>query len=283
MEILRGSPALSTFRITKLLSLCQQQLPVTDIYAEYVHFAELGAPLNQDDRQKLSQLLHYGPSLTEQQPAGQLLLVTPRPGTISPWSSKATDIAHNCGLQQVIRLERGIAYYIIYSSPLDISQLYDLSVILHDRMVETVWTSFEQAESLFMHHKPTPMVTIEILKNGRRALELANIELGLALATDELDYLMDAFQTLERDPTDVELYMFAQANSEHCRHKIFNASWVIDGKSQPNSLFRMIKNTYQQTPDYILSAYKDNAAVMEGSNIGRFFPDLVTGKYDYHH
>ncbi|SPP31628.1 Phosphoribosylformylglycinamidine synthase [Arsenophonus endosymbiont of Aleurodicus floccissimus] len=283
MEILRGSPALSTFRITKLLSLCHpQQLPVTDIYAEYVHFAELGAPLNQDDRQKLSQLLHYGSSLTEQQPAGQLLLVTPRLGTISPWSSKATDIAHNCGLQQIIRLERGIAYYIIHSSPLDISQLDDLSIILHDRMVETVWTSFEQTKSLFMHHKPAPMVTIEILKNGRRALELANIELGLALATDEIDYLMDAFQTLERDPTDVELYMFAQANSEHCRHKIFNASWIIDGKSQPNSLFSMIKNTYQQTPDYILSAYKDNAAVMEGSNIGRFFPDPVTGKYDYH-
>lgn len=284
MEILRGSPTLSTFRITKLLSLCQQQqLPVIDIYAEYVHFAELGAPLNQDDRQKLSKLLHYGPSLTEQQPTGQLLLVTPRPGTISPWSSKATDIAHNCGLQQVIRLERGIAYYIIYSAPLDISQLDDLSVILHDRMVEAVWTSFEQVESLFVHHKPAPMVTIEILKNGRRALELANTELGLALATDEIDYLMHAFQTLGRNPTDVELYMFAQANSEHCRHKIFNASWIIDGKKQPNSLFSMIKNTYQQTPDYILSAYKDNAAVMEGSNIGRFFPDPVSGKYDYHH
>ena len=284
MEILCGSPALSTFRITKLISLCQQQqLPVTDIYAEYVYFAELGAPLNQDDRQKLSQLLHYGPSLTEQQPTGQLLLVTPRPGTISPWSSKATDIAHNCGLLQVIRLECGIAYYITYSEPLNISRLEDLSVILHDRMVEAIWTSFEQVKSLFVQHKPKPMMTVNILQNGRRAIELANTELGLALATDEIDYLLHAFQTLGRDPTDVELYMFAQANSEHCRHKIFNASWVIDGQLQPNSLFDMIKNTFQQTPNYILSAYKDNAAVMEGSKIGRFFPDPVTGKYDYHH
>ncbi|HGJ5877177.1 MAG TPA: phosphoribosylformylglycinamidine synthase [Arsenophonus sp.] len=284
MEILRGSPALSTFRITKLISLCQQQqLPVTDIYAEYVHFAELGAPLNQDDRQKLRQVLHYGPSLTEQQLTGQLLLVTPRPGTISPWSSKATDIAHNCGLQQVIRLERGIAYYITYSEPLNISRLEDLSVILHDRMVEAIWTSFEQVKSLFVQHKPKPMMTVNILQNSRRAIELANTELGLALATDEIDYLLHAFQTLGRDPTDVELYMFAQANSEHCRHKIFNASWVIDGQLQPNSLFDMIKNTYQQTPDYILSAYKDNAAVMEGSKIRRFFPDPVTRKYDYHH
>lgn len=284
MEIIRGSPVLSTFSITKLLSLCKEKkLPVIDIYAEYVHFAEFNAPLSQDNRQKLSKLLRYGHELTKQNPIGQLLLVIPRPNTISPWASKAMDIIHNCGLRQVIRIERGVAYYIISSKPLHVAHLSDLSVILHDRMVETTLTSFDQIESLFMCRKPKPVVTIEILKNGRYWLELANIELGLALATDEIDYLMNAFQTLGRDPTDVELYMFAQANSEHCRHKIFNANWIIDGRAQPNSLFHMIKNTYQQTPDYILSAYKDNAAVMEGSNVGRFFPDPTTGKYDFHY
>ncbi|MDT9587199.1 MAG: phosphoribosylformylglycinamidine synthase [Candidatus Arsenophonus melophagi] len=284
MEILRGSAALSKLRITKLLALCQQQkLPVIEIYAEYIHFAEFSAGLNQDDQKKISQLLQYGPSFTEQKHNGQFLLVTPRPGTISPWSSKATNIAHNCGLHQVIRLERGIAYYIICSSSLSASQFNDLSNILHDRMIEAVWTSFKQVQSLFMHHKPTPMLTVAILKDGRRALELANTKLGLALTADEIDYLMCFFQKLARDPTDVELYMFAQMNSEHCRHKIFNANWVINGRSQPNSLLDMIKNTYRKTPDYILSAYTDNASVIVGSHIGRFFPDPLTGKYDFHH
>ncbi|AOM39289.1 phosphoribosylformylglycinamidine synthase [Xenorhabdus hominickii] len=287
MEILRGSPALSAFRITKLLSLCQEQrLPVTEIYAEYVHFAEINAPIMGDEREKLSRLLKYGPSLAEHEPKGQLLLVTPRPGTISPWSSKATEIVHNCGLNQIVRLERGIAYYIQYSRinsvGMNDEQWQALSALLHDRMMESVFTEFEQANALFSHQQPAPLKQIDILQSGRAALESANVELGLALAADEIDYLMRAFQTLERNPTDIELYMFAQANSEHCRHKIFNADWVIDGQEQPNSLFKMIKNTFEQTPEYVLSAYKDNAAVMEGSHVGRFFPDPDFGVYDYH-
>ncbi|EQC00884.1 phosphoribosylformylglycinamidine synthase [Photorhabdus temperata] len=282
MEILRGSPALSAFRITKLLSVCQeQQLPVNDIYAEYVHFAEINATLSDADSAKLQRLLKYGPSLAEHEPQGTLLLVTPRPGTISPWSSKATDIAHNCGLSQVVRLERGLAYYVQCDEMSD-AQWQMLSALLHDRMMETVFTQLEQAEKLFSHQQPAPLKRIDILQTGRSALEKANIELGLALAPDEIDYLMEAFQKLERNPTDVELYMFAQANSEHCRHKIFNADWIIDGQEQPKSLFKMIKNTYEQTPDYVLSAYKDNAAVMEGSAVGRFFASAEDGSYDYH-
>ncbi|XZQ58112.1 MAG: phosphoribosylformylglycinamidine synthase [Arsenophonus sp.] len=284
MEILRGLPALSTFRITKLLSLCKQKkIPVINIYSEYVYFTELDKPLNYDDQQKLNQLLHYNQSATEENHVGQLLLVTPKLGTISSWSSKAMDIIHNCGLYNIIRIERGIAYYIIYPTSLYASQISNLSTIFYDRMIEDVWYSFEQVKLLFVHKKPSPMITIEILKNGRSELELMNVKLGLAFTIDEIDYLMHTFQTLERNPTDVELYMFAQANSEHCRHKIFNANWIIDNKLQPNSLFEMIQNTYNKTPDYILSAYKDNAAVMEGSNIGRFFSDPKTCKYNYHY
>ncbi|NHB86469.1 phosphoribosylformylglycinamidine synthase [Photorhabdus tasmaniensis] len=282
MEILRGSPALSVFRITKLLSVCQeQQLPINDIYAEYVHFAEINATLSDVDLAKLQRLLKYGPSLAEHEPQGTLLLVTPRPGTISPWSSKATDIAHNCGLSQVVRLERGLAYY-VQCDEMSEAQWQTLSALLHDRMMEAVFTQLQQAEKLFSHQQPAPLKRIDILQTGRSALEKANIELGLALAPDEIDYLMEAFQKLERNPTDIELYMFAQANSEHCRHKIFNADWIIDGQEQPKSLFKMIKNTYEQTPDYVLSAYKDNAAVMEGSAVGRFFPRAEDGSYDYH-
>ncbi|MBK5144897.1 phosphoribosylformylglycinamidine synthase [Budviciaceae bacterium BWR-B9] len=282
MEILRGSPALSAFRINKLLSLCQDlQLPVSDIYAEYVHFADLITPLSEDELTKLKRLLKYGPSLAEHEPQGRLLLVTPRPGTISPWASKATDIAHNCGLSQIHRLERGIAYY-IQAENLSDSQWHILSGLLHDRMMECVFTEPQQAQALFSQHQPAPFVVVDVLTEGRQALEKANEKLGLALAPDEIDYLLDAFTGLQRNPTDIELYMFAQANSEHCRHKIFNADWVIDGKTQPKSLFKMIKNTYEQTPDYVLSAYKDNAAVMEGSEVGRFFAKPDSGVYDYH-
>ncbi|SQI36632.1 Phosphoribosylformylglycinamidine synthase [Leminorella richardii] len=282
MEILRGSPALSAFRIAKLLSRCQErQLPVSDIYAEYLHFAELTAPLSQKEQETLKQLLNYGPSLTEHEPQGQLILVTPRPGTISPWASKATDIAHNCGLSQIYRLERGIAYY-IQAPQLSDEQQKALAELLHDRMMESVFSEVSQAQALFARHEPAPLVEVDALGKGRRALEEANENLGLALAPDEIDYLLDAFTRLKRNPTDVELYMFAQANSEHCRHKIFNADWIIDGKPQPKSLFKMIKNTYEQTPDYVLSAYKDNAAVMEGSAVGRFFAQPDSGVYDYH-
>lgn len=282
MEILRGSPALSAFRITKLLSRCQDaQLPVSDIYAEFVHFADVSAPLSADEHAKLQRLLKYGPSLAEHAPEGRLLLVTPRPGTLSPWSSKASDIAHNCGLKQVVRLERGLAFY-VKAPTLTEAQWQQLAALLHDRMMETVFSELQQAEQLFAHHQPAPYQAVDMLGQGRRALEQANIRLGLALALDEIDYLLNAFTSLRRNPTDIELYMFAQANSEHCRHKIFNADWVIDGEQQPKSLFNMIKNTFEQTPDYVLSAYKDNAAVMEGSQVGRFFAAPGNGQYDYH-
>lgn len=282
MKILRGSPALSAFRINKLLSNFQQrQLPVTGIYAEYIHFAHLSAALTVDEHKRLEKLLHYGPSLAENRPEGQLLLVTPRPGTISPWSSKATDIAHNCELKQVKRLERGLAFY-IQPANLAADQLNQIAALLHDRMMETVFTELSQAEQLFSEKPPQPLTSIDILQGGRLALEQANQRLGLALAEDEIDYLLAAFQKLARNPNDIELYMFAQANSEHCRHKIFNADWIIQGEVQPNSLFKMIKNTYQQNPEYVLSAYKDNAAVMEGSVAGRFFAQADTARYDYH-
>ena len=282
MEILRGSPALSAFRINKLLSRCQEaHLPVSDIYAEYVHFADVSASLNSDEQTKLQRLLKYGPSLAEHAPAGRLLLVTPRPGTISPWSSKATDIAHNCGLSQVLRLERGLAFYVQAPSLTD-AQWRQLGALLHDRMMETLFDRFEDAEALFAQHQPAPVQSVDILGEGRSALEAANTKLGLALAQDEIDYLMNAFTSLGRNPTDIELYMFAQANSEHCRHKIFNADWIIDGQEQPKSLFKMIKNTFEHTPDHVLSAYKDNAAVMEGSQVGRFYANAQDGLYDFH-
>ncbi|CAK9885642.1 MAG: Phosphoribosylformylglycinamidine synthase [Candidatus Erwinia impunctatus] len=282
MEILRGSPALSAFRINKLLTRFQDaHLPVSDIYAEYIHFADVSAPLSDDDKLRLQRILRYGPSLAEHEPQGRLLLVTPRPGTLSPWSSKATDIAHNCGLAQVERLERGMAFYIT-APELNDQQWQDIAALLHDRMMERVFYALTDAEQLFVHHQPAPVNTVDVLGEGRQALEIANSKLGLALADDEIDYLLNAFQTLGRNPNDIELYMFAQANSEHCRHKIFNADWVIDGHQQLKSLFKMIKNTFEKTPDYVLSAYKDNAAVMEGSEVGRFYPAEGGLHYQFH-
>lgn len=284
MLILRGAPALSDFRIQKLLEQAAQSgLAISNIYAEYYHFAAVSAPLSAEEQQTLNKLLTYGPSIASHEPQGQLLVVTPRPGTISPWSSKATDIAHNCGLQQIQRLERGIAYYIRATADLDQVQLQLLSTLLHDRMMETVFSQLEQAKALFQQAEPAELTSVDILKNGRQALVEANNAMGLALAEDEIDYLYENFIKLGRNPNDIELYMFAQANSEHCRHKIFNADWTIDGVEQPKSLFKMIKNTFQQTPDYVLSAYSDNAAVMEGSTAGRFFAQPDTHNYQYHH
>ncbi|MDX6017423.1 MAG: phosphoribosylformylglycinamidine synthase [Shewanella indica] len=281
MEIIRGAPALSAFRVQKLMQACEAaQLPVKQIYAEYVHLAYLSEALTPDDQAQLSKILTYGPAIESHEPQGTLLFVTPRPGTISPWSSKATDIAHNCGLKQVKRLERGLAYY-VESDTLSGEQLKSLKALLHDRMMEVVLDSFEAADMLFARTEPKPFVSVNILGEGRRALEIANREMGLALADDEIDYLVTNFLRLERNPNDIELMMFAQANSEHCRHKIFNADWTIDGEVQPKSLFKMIKNTYEKTPDYVLSAYKDNAAVMTGFEAGRFFPDS-DGVYRYH-
>ncbi|MBV2129426.1 phosphoribosylformylglycinamidine synthase [Arsukibacterium indicum] len=284
MLILRGAPALSEFRIAKLLEQCAERtLPVSTIYAEYMHFADTSAALSSDEQSTLDKLLTYGPAIASHEPVGQLLLVTPRPGTISPWSSKASDIAHNCGLAKIKRLERGIAYYIESSRNLTADEVTLVSGLLHDRMMEVVFTELSQAAALFQHAAPAGLSSVDIINGGRQALSDANISMGLALADDEIDYLVANFQQLGRNPNDIELYMFAQANSEHCRHKIFNADWTIDGVAQPKSLFKMIKNTYEQTPDYVLSAYKDNAAVMTGSAAGRFFPVPATGEYNYHH
>ncbi len=282
MEILRGSPALSAFRINKLLARFQAtNLPVSNIYAEYTHFADLNAALTEEEYARLQRLLKYGPSLSSHTPTGKLLLVTPRPGTISPWSSKATDIAHNCGLEKINRLERGVAYYVEATSLTD-AQWQEVAAQLHDRMMESVFNAEADAARLFEHHQPAPVQSVDLLGEGRQALIDANLRLGLALAEDEIDYLHDAFTRLGRNPNDIELYMFAQANSEHCRHKIFNADWVIDGQPQPKSLFKMIKNTFEKTPEFVLSAYKDNAAVMEGSAVGRFYADRAEGRYDFH-
>ncbi|WED21297.1 phosphoribosylformylglycinamidine synthase [Vibrio sp. JC009] len=284
MEILRGSPALSEFRINKLLDLCREQsLPVTGIYAEFMHFADTTFALDASETEKLEKLLTYGPTIQEHEPEGLLLLVTPRPGTISPWSSKSTDIAHNCGLEKVKRLERGTAYYVEASAELSEEQIAAVKALIHDRMMECVFTEMEAAQALFTQAEPAPVQAVDVLAGGRKALEEANVSLGLALAEDEIDYLVESFTKLGRNPNDIELMMFAQANSEHCRHKIFNADWTIDGVEQDKSLFKMIKNTFETTPDHVLSAYKDNAAVMTGSKVGRFFPNPESREYDYHH
>ncbi|MDN4503171.1 phosphoribosylformylglycinamidine synthase [Alteromonadaceae bacterium BrNp21-10] len=283
MLTLRGAPALSEFRVAKLLSqFTAQNLPVTDIYAEHSHFVDLNAELSNEELVVVEKLLTYGPAIAAHQPQGQLILVVPRFGTISPWSSKATDIAHNCGLSKVLRMERGCAYYISAETALTESQLATVASILHDRMTEEVLTEMQQAAALFRHEQPAPLAEVDVLEQGREALVQANIKLGLALAEDEIDYLLTSFERLGRNPHDIELYMFAQANSEHCRHKIFNADWTIDGEVQPKSLFKMIKNTYELCSDYVHSAYSDNAAVMEGSYAGRFFPDTQSGEYQYH-
>ena len=278
MLILRGAPALSAFRHGKLLDLLRARVPaVTGLYAEFAHFAQTCGTLGDDEQKVLARLLKYGPSVPVQEPAGRLFLVVPRLGTISPWSSKASDIARNCGLGKIERLERGIAYYV--SGELSAADAQTVAALLHDRMTQRVLAGMDEAQSLFSHAQPRPLTAVDILGGGRAALEQANLQLGLALAEDEIDYLVKNFVALGRNPHDVELMMFAQANSEHCRHKIFNASWDIDGQSQEKSLFGMIKNTYEMHREGVLSAYKDNASVIEGFTAGRFYPNPETGEY----
>ena len=280
---LRGGAALSDFRLTKLLAALQEAVSaITAVRACYYHFVETDTNLNQQQQAILDQLLTYGESLAPHIAAQHNLLVVPRPGTISPWSSKATDIAHNCGLTTVCRIERGIFYSFEASQALSQPQLVSLFPVLHDRMTEVVFSSLDDAEALFIHHSPSEMTSVDVLGGGREALQRANRELGLALAEDEIDYLVENFQLLRRNPTDVELMMFAQANSEHCRHKIFNADWIIDGEPQSRSLFSMIRNTHQTNPGKVLSAYSDNSAVIEGFTAGRFYPTPGSGEYARH-
>ncbi|WP_341303587.1 phosphoribosylformylglycinamidine synthase [Pseudomonas sp. TMP25] len=278
MLILRGAPALSAFRHGKLLEQLTSKVPtVTGLYAEFAHFADVTGVLTAEEEQVLARLLKYGPSVPVQEPGGRLFLSIPRFGTISPWSSKASDIARNCGLAKIQRLERGLAYYV--SGELSAAQAQQVADLLHDRMTQLVLDNLQGAAALFSHAQPKPLTAVDILGGGRAALERANVELGLALAEDEIDYLVTSFNGLGRNPHDIELMMFAQANSEHCRHKIFNASWDIDGQSQEKSLFGMIKNTYQMHSEGVLSAYKDNASVIVGNIAGRFFPDPETRQY----
>lgn len=278
MLILPGAAVLSSFRREKLLkSLTDIQPGITALSAEYIHFVHFNDALDGRETELLAQLLTYGPKTGKVSLDGSLLLVVPRPGTISPWSSKATDIAHNAGLSKVNRIERGVAYHIEGS--------FDPQLILHflhDRMVETVFDSLDEAEVLFAEQEPRPLNVIDIHTGGRIALEVANAELGLALAEDEIDYLLENFLELKRNPTDVELMMFAQANSEHCRHKIFNASWTVDGEEQDLSLFKMIKNTNEVGGENVLSAYSDNASVIKGHVAGRYYPNPVSKEYEYH-
>lgn len=282
---LRGTAALSAYRLERLLAALREQVPaITRVQSEYCHFIDRECRLSDEQLETLVAILSYGPTSEEVDDSGQLVLVVPRFGTISPWSSKATDIAHNCGLAVVRRIERGVAYYLWTDTgaPLSSEQLALIQPLLHDRMTETVLGQIEDAMALFSHTAPGELTTVDILGGGRDALAIANRQLGLALAEDEIDYLVENFAAIRRNPTDVELMMFAQANSEHCRHKIFNADWVIDGKPQDRSLFQMIRNTHEKHPDGILSAYKDNAAVMEGFKAGRFFPEPDSKRYQYH-
>jgi phosphoribosylformylglycinamidine synthase len=291
MLTLRGSPALSPFRLQKLLlDLTATSLPVRAVSAEFVHVAELNSELSPAELHVLEKLLTYGPSRHAATVAGFIQVVAPRPGTISPWSSKATDIAHTCGLLKIKRLERVIVYTIDLGEPapsfplsaLSPTQLATLRAKLHDRMTQVVFGDLPACAALFRHETPRQMTSVPVLTAGRAALVAANQSLGLALADDEIDYLVRNFAALGRDPNDIELMMFAQANSEHCRHKIFNATWDLDGEKRDHSLFQMIKNTHQLHSAGILSAYKDNAAVLAGTRGGRFYVDPKTGEYAAH-
>jgi len=282
---LRGRSALSEFRLNKLLKSLQNKVAdIKSAQACFMHFVDVEQALEEEEVHILQQLLTYGETDSDKKLSGQQFIVVPRPGTISPWASKATDIAHNCGLKSVHRIERGIVYSITTRSG-EILSSEDQQIIssqIHDRMTESVLMALDDAVCLFNQTEPAELRSVDVLGGGREALIAANTEMGLALADDEIDYLVENFQVLGRNPHDVELMMFAQANSEHCRHKIFNADWVIDGQSQDKSLFGMIRNTYNQHPEGVLSAYSDNSAVMEGFKAGRFYPDSGNHDYAYH-
>lgn len=290
MACLRGSAALSQFRIEKIQEKLSQTCPnIKHLYAEFRHFAwfDNGAEALSDQQQSiLKQILTYGPTMQAEDPQGELFLVLPRVGTISPWASRATDIVQHCGLPAVQRVERGIAYFVQTNNgqPLTEAELQQLLPLVHDRMTETVFADLNDAEKLYHTDAPAPLSTVDILQGGKAALVKANATLGLALSPDEVDYLLENFTRIGRNPTDVELMMFAQANSEHCRHKIFNADWVIDGVAQAQSLFGMIRNTHKLNPGSTVVAYSDNSSIVAGQPAGavtkRFYP-TDNGAYHY--
>ena len=278
---LRGASALSLFRIQKLAQKAAALgLPQAEISSEYWYFVSSPAPLDAAQTEKLQALLSA--VRVDTSAAGQsLFLITPRIGTISPWSSKATDIAHNCGLDGVERIERGMAVYV--SGSLHGNERAQWASLLHDRMTESVLPDFQSAEKLFAAHEDQSFDTVDVLGGGRAALEAADKNMGLALSSDEMDYLLENYRALNRNPSDVELMMFAQANSEHCRHKIFNADFILNGEKQEKSLFRMIRDTHEASPQGTVVAYKDNSSVIEGAEIERFYPNADQGQaYGFH-
>jgi phosphoribosylformylglycinamidine synthase len=280
---LRGRNALSAFRLRKLATSFSASVPrVAEVQSEFWHFVQLARALTSAEAERLDRILTYGAAAAPVAARGSLMLVVPRFGTISPWCSKATDIAHHCGLESVQRIERGVAYWVAKGDGSDLSthERAALAPLIHDRMTETVLVAFEEAARLFEHFEPVPLATVDVLGGGAAALARANRDLGLALSEDEIAYLAEQFGRIGRNPTDVELMMFAQANSEHCRHKIFNAQWVIDGKPQDQSLFGMIRTTHERHPRGTVVAYSDNAAVMEGATVARFHP-RENGEYRY--
>lgn len=291
MFSLLGPPALSQFRLDKLLRRLQaQDARVSGLSSRHIHFIDVSRTLREPELELLGRLLSYGPQVRGVDPRGRRLLVAPRIGTVSPWSSKATDIVHVCGLANVRRVERGTLYFLDCGADLSSGELRHLGSLLHDRMTESVWAGDADEQNLgapgpidpglFQCAAARPLRIVALGSDGRAALARVNVEWGLALAGDEIDYLVSAYGKLARDPTDAELMMFAQANSEHCRHKIFNAEFVVDGEPMPMSLFAMIRATYAKNSAGVLSAYRDNAAVIEGSRAVRFFPNPATQRYE---
>ncbi|WP_050460756.1 phosphoribosylformylglycinamidine synthase [Herbaspirillum autotrophicum] len=278
MLILPGSNALSAFRTQRLLSQLQAvDAAITGVTGRFVHFVDAAGALSQDDHARLNGLLTYGEPFSGREEGDEFVTI-PRFGTISPWASKATDIAHNCGMTHIHRIERGVSYRVQVKSgllggvkKLDAGSIDAVVALLHDRMTEMVLRQAQDAVGLFSTLDAKPLAFIDLLGGGKQALESANTELGLALSDDEIDYLVAAFSRAQRNPTDVELMMFAQANSEHCRHKIFNADWTIDGQVQDKSLFGMIRNTHELHPQGTVVAYSDNSSVIEGATISRFY------------
>ena len=278
MLILKGAKALTDSRKAKLLNeLASLKSRIGDIDAQFVYFVETNLPISDDQTQERLQSILQASVVSLKALDSNQVLVVPRLGTISPWSSKATEILQRCGFSGIERVERGI----VYCLPSENSVSKDLHSLLHDRMTESLLSDLTDTDKIFSQASPQPMNTLKILESGVEALREVDIQLGLALAEDEMHYLVESYRDLGREPTDVELMMFAQANSEHCRHKIFNASWTIDGVDQAQSLFAMIRNTNNLGGQGVLSAYSDNAAVVEGSASMRFYPDLHSGSYGY--
>ncbi len=272
---LRGGSALSEFRLAKIRDEARKSgISLGQITTRFWHLVEVGEALSTAEADVLRQVLGDAELSAGLDFPAAAYLVTPRFGTISPWSSKATDILNNCGLSKVMRIERAVAYQLenLAGDGFGAEQQARVLALIHDRMTETVLQSLDQAGALFRHVAPRPLETVDVLGGGRDALTAANRGMGLALSDDEIDYLVESFTRLERNPTDVELMMFAQANSEHCRHKIFNASWIIDGEAKDKTLFGMIRDTHKASPEGTLSAYEDNSSVIEGAQIERFYP-----------